>query len=187
MRRATVPCNNSSRSSRSSRDALPRRGGRAERGFTLVELMFTLLVMAILLAVAVPSFLSVLQGQHGTDLANQFAQDMAWAQGEALSGQVVQIVLTVNGSWTTTENGQAVPDHSLSMAQLQADDPGATCTLQPATAGASSSCAATLSFDSLGIVSGAPVGVVQYHVGSSVSSFQVFASGAVVPNPTYAS
>lgn len=162
-----------------------RRGSQA--GFTLVELLLTLVVMAVLLAVAVPSFVGLLQSQHGSDVTNQFAQDMAWAQGQALSGQSpVTIKLAADGSWTTSVNGSTVAAHSLSASQLQADDPGVACSLT-ATGGTSASCQSTLSFNSIGIVTGAPVGIVQYSNGRSVSSFQVFASGSIVANPSHAS
>ncbi len=169
-------------------ERLPRRfrPGR-QAGFTLIELLLTLVVMAVLLAVAVPSFVSLLQGQHGSDVTNQFAQDMAWAQGQALSGQSpVSISLAADGSWTTSVNGSTVAAHSLSASQLQADDPGVACSVT-ATGGKSLTCKSTLSFDSIGIVTGAPVGIVQYSNGRSVSTFQVFASGSIVANPSHAS
>lgn len=155
-----------------------------QSGFTLLELLVVMAVAAILLAIAAPSFLSTIQGQHANDITSQFQQDMAWAQGEALSGQSVGMTINADGSWTATENGSAVIAHSLTSQQLQADAPGVICTMQGGGAG---SCAASMTFDSTGIVSGAPAGVLQYTSGVMSSSFQVFASGAIVANPSYAS
>lgn len=166
----------------------------AQAGFTLLELLLTMVVMGVLLAIAVPSFQSLVQSQHDSDITNQFAQDLAWAQGEALSGQAVVLTLNADGSWSVTEDTYdsssnsikttAFPGHSLSSTQLQADAPGVSCAL---VGGSTTSCAATLTFNSIGTVSGAPVGVIQYKTGTTSSSFQVFASGTLVPNPSYAS
>ncbi len=158
-----------------------------QAGFTLLELLVTTVVVAILLIVAVPSFLTTIQSQHTQDITSQFQQDMAWAQGQALSGQQsVTMTISADGSWAVTESGSCpnCTAHSLSSAQLLADAPGVVCTLQGSGAG---SCAAVMVFDSSGIVTGAPAGILQYSNGSMSSSFQVFASGAIVPNPSYAS
>lgn len=172
-----------------------QRRRAAQAGFTLLELLITMVVMAVLLAIAVPSFLSFVQSQHNTDITGQFAQDVAWAQGEAMAGQTVQITMASDGSWSTTEvtynsahggslSTAAVPGHSLSSTQLQADAPGVTCTV---VGGTSASCAAVMSISSIGIITGAPSGVVEYTTGNTTSSFQLFASGTLVPNPSYAS
>ncbi len=171
------------------------RGG-AQAGFTLLELLITVVVMGVLAAIAVPSFEALVQGQHNSDITSQFAQDLAWAQGEALTGHTVQMTLAADGSWSVTElsydsstqktTTSVVSGHSLTPTQLQSDAPGVSCTVV-GTGGKTGSCAATLSFSSTGIVSGGPVGVVEYTTGTTTSSFQVFASGSLVPNPSYAS
>jgi prepilin-type N-terminal cleavage/methylation domain-containing protein len=171
------------------------RPPRAQAGFTLLELLLTVVVMGVLLAVAIPSFQSIVQGQHNTDITTQFAQDLAWAQGTALSGQTVVMTINADGSWGMTQRTydkasgtfgtMSFPGHSMTSAQLQADDPGVSCALIAGSA--SQSCKQTLSFTSIGTVHGLSPGVFQYTSGTSKSSFQVFASGTLVPNPSYAS
>lgn len=56
----------------------------AESGFTLVELMITITIMAILLAVAVPSFQSVALSSKLTTLANNFVASAQLARSEAI-------------------------------------------------------------------------------------------------------
>lgn len=166
-----------------------------EAGFTLLELLLTVVVMGVLAAVAVPSFVSMVQSQRNTDITSQFAQDMAWAQGEALSGQKVVLNIAADGSWSITEDtydsstskivATSFPGHSMSSTQLAADAPGVKCAL--VVGAVSGSCKQTLTFSSIGVVSGVPAGVFEYTTAGSTSSFQVFASGTLVPNPSYAS
>jgi type IV fimbrial biogenesis protein FimT len=169
---------------------------RAQAGFTLLELLLTVVVMGVLLAVAVPSFQAIVQGQHNNDITTQFAQDLAWAQGTALSGQTVVMTINADGSWAMTERTYdatkgtfgtlAFPGHSMTSAQLQADDPGVSCAL--IVGSASQSCQQSLTFSSIGTVIGlTAAGIFQYTSGTSKSSFQVFFSGTLVPNPSYAS
>ncbi len=54
-------------------------------GFTLVELMVTVAVLAILLAVAVPSFLDFMAASRGSSISAGFVVDMTRARSEAIS------------------------------------------------------------------------------------------------------
>ncbi len=57
---------------------------QAGRGITLVEMMVTLSVLALLLAMAVPSYRSSMEGNRRTTYANQLLEDMALARSEAI-------------------------------------------------------------------------------------------------------
>lgn len=57
---------------------------RHSKGFTLIELMLTLAVAAILLAVAVPSYRSFVQGNRTAAQANAVLRALAYTRSEAV-------------------------------------------------------------------------------------------------------
>ena len=78
----------------------------AESGFTLIELMVTLSVMAILLAVAVPSFQDVALSSKLTSLANNVVASAQLARSEAIKRNRPATLCassngaTCTGAWT---------------------------------------------------------------------------------------
>lgn len=82
-----------------------------ERGFTLIELMVVVLIIAILLTIAVPSFLA----------ARHRAADRA-AQSNVRNAHVTQMIVYADGERFTSDVGdlQAV-DTSISYTQVLAD------------------------------------------------------------------
>jgi type IV fimbrial biogenesis protein FimT len=61
-----------------------RRGRRGPAGFTLVEMLVTLTVLGLLLAVAVPSFNNAILGNKLTGYANSFLASAQLARSEAI-------------------------------------------------------------------------------------------------------
>ncbi len=70
------------------------------RGFTLIELMIVMLIGAVLLAIAVPSFVSTLARAHARDMAQSIATGLDWAKANAVSSaQVVTYQAAPDCSW----------------------------------------------------------------------------------------
>ena len=91
--------------SQSDRNSVTRR--YAPRGFTLIELMVTVSVMAILLALAVPSFTSVINSNRLAAQANELVASVQLARSEAVRRNTrVVVCRSSNGLSCTTTTGQ---------------------------------------------------------------------------------
>ncbi len=90
---------------------------RKVRGFTLVELMVTVVVAAILLALAIPSFATMIRKNRAASDISALTTTIAYARSEAVArGRNVCVTPSTNGgAW---KNGWKV----------RVDDAGATCT-----------------------------------------------------------
>jgi len=73
------------------------RGMQQERGLTLVELVVTIAVAAILMAIAMPSFSIFLVNSRVKSAAGHLQQDLQWARAEAIKeNQTVTVKLSGN-------------------------------------------------------------------------------------------
>ncbi len=78
-----------------------RRFGRAA-GFTLIEMMVAIMIAAILLLVASPSFVTFKRNSELTSTANSLVAAISAARAEALKKGVTSVVIPLQGAdWST--------------------------------------------------------------------------------------
>lgn len=89
------------------------------KGFTLIELMVTLVVLAILASIAVPSFQNTIQSSRTLSISNNLTTAMQFARSEAIKRGVRVDICRRNGNvcanstawqdgWLVKINGGAV-------------------------------------------------------------------------------
>jgi type IV fimbrial biogenesis protein FimT len=73
-------------------------------GFTLIELMTTIVVLAVLLAIGVPNFRDFLRSSRMTSAANDFLTDVNLARSESVKRRVaVTLCKSTNGTACSTD------------------------------------------------------------------------------------
>jgi type IV fimbrial biogenesis protein FimT len=73
------------------------------RGFTLLELMVTIAVLAILATIGVPSFQGLIQSNRVTTQTNELVTALNFARTEAIKrGRSVQLEVITDSGWTAT-------------------------------------------------------------------------------------
>lgn len=73
---------------------------KSVKGFTLVELMVTVVVLAILIAIAVPGLRGFIDGSSARAQANQYRDMLTYARSEAINkGAPVRVKPLADGSW----------------------------------------------------------------------------------------
>lgn len=76
------------------------------RGFTLIELMVTVSLVAVLLALAAPSFRNVIIGQRLTTLANTLLASIQLGRSEAIKrNDMVRLCRSVDGATCAASGG----------------------------------------------------------------------------------
>ncbi len=74
-------------------------------GFTLLELMITLAIVAILAAVAMPTYTSTIAKRRVIGAAEALLSDLRWARSEALKRNVdIRVTLVTGSDWSYSIN-----------------------------------------------------------------------------------
>jgi type IV fimbrial biogenesis protein FimT len=78
---------------------------KTKRGFTMIELIVTMSVAAILAAIAAPSFVAISQGERRIAEVNDMVLALNYARSEAVKqNSPTGVSVTANGSWAAGWN-----------------------------------------------------------------------------------
>lgn len=79
--------------------ATRRHAARAAAGFTLIELLVVFALVALMLALAAPSFINFQRNAQLTSTANSFIASLSAARAEAMKRQLRTFVAPIDGDW----------------------------------------------------------------------------------------
>lgn len=93
---------------------LNRTGSSPTHGFSFLELMITLAIVAILAALAMPTYTSTIAKRRVIGAAEAVLSDLRWARSEAFKRNVnVRVTFTTGSSWSYAINADPEGSHTL--------------------------------------------------------------------------
>lgn len=152
------------------------------KGFSLIELLVTVSVVAIVAAIAVPSFTSSIQNNKADTELNDLQHALNYARLEAINrGVTVRIAPTSGSDWRTELQVYLASDASATPTALRkvgAMSSGATLTVVNVTTGAA---VASFDFNNLGALY-APTSAVTmtYTRGSTTKTMNICLTGRII-------
>lgn len=149
-----------------------------DKGFTLLELMITVAVAAILISVAVPSFIGIMAKADADAEISELYRALNYARSEAINrGTAVRLVPVTAGVWTGITNVQvgSVANATTLLRVLPAMTTGAAVNVASA-----NGAAAYIEFNNLGALNFPVVAVtVGYTRGTQVRTLAIGINGRV--------
>lgn len=131
----------------------PARRLRVQRGFTLIEAMVTIAILAILLGIAVPSFDMLINRNRAQSTGKQLVAVLQYARAQAQIGrQPVRVTPRSSGDWTSAlsvgrlRGGDLEGHREIELRRTRLDDSGKVLITQEQ--------AGPLEFDGNGIATG---------------------------------
>ncbi|WP_165497315.1 GspH/FimT family pseudopilin [Phytopseudomonas dryadis] len=79
-------------------------------GFTLIELMIVVSVLAIFVSIALPAFNNLIEGNRLASTANEFQTLLISARSDAVTRRTPISVSQENNTWSTGERQLDIPD-----------------------------------------------------------------------------
>jgi type IV fimbrial biogenesis protein FimT len=96
---------------------------RDQRGFTIIEMMTAILILAILVAIAVPSFRSIIQNNSIVANHNELVASLSYARSEAIK-RVTSVTVC-----SSTNNTSCAASNNWSTGWIVFNDPNANATV----------------------------------------------------------
>jgi len=94
---------------------------------TLIEVMVVVAIIGIIVAIAVPSFSTMLEKQRIKDAAEAMLADLRWARTESIKrNKKVRVTFTTGSSWSYTINGDPTGVNTLLKTVNGSDFPSTT-------------------------------------------------------------
>ena len=84
---------------RTEKGVSPRASRRTQGGFTLIELMIVIILLAVIAAIAVPGFQTLLENNQVTATSNRLVGSLNFARSEALREGRQVTVQAMGGDW----------------------------------------------------------------------------------------
>lgn len=143
-----------------------------QRGFSLIELMVTVTVIAVLLILVTPSFSNSVANSRERGVVQKFTQDFDWSRSVATT-RTVTLTLNADCSWSASVDGVVDTSHSMTSAALSGVASGIAC------ASGTVALPATFAFTSQGFAS--PNGTLSFNGARGQQwPLQVLYSGSMV-------
>jgi len=132
-----------------------KMSSRLIQGITLIELVITLAVLAVLIGLALPNFRDFLMTSNTRSIANELVGDMNFARAEAVKqGATINIVSVGNNWWSGGWQVQLpAPNNTVNVLRTRPAVP-AGYSLKPLIANGANSNATTVSFNARGAIPG---------------------------------